>query len=61
MNRLPDAMLEHRIQQRTYEIHRTKANGSPLEDWLQVERQVLQEMSYCHSGFSRALQEKTEN
>lgn len=44
-----------------YEIHQSKANGSPLEDWLQAERQVLQEISYRHDGFSRAMQEKTEN
>jgi hypothetical protein len=36
MDRLPDAMLEHRIQQRAYEIHQTKVTGSPLEDWLEA-------------------------
>ena len=50
MNPLPDSMLEHRIQQRAYEIHQTKANGSQLEDWLEAERQVLQEINYCHDG-----------
>jgi hypothetical protein len=51
MDRLPDAMLQHRIQQRAYEIHQTKENGSPLEDWLEAERQVLREISYAHDGF----------
>jgi len=54
MDRLPDVMLEHRVQQRAYEIHQTKANGSPLEDWLQAERQILQEISYGRDGFRRA-------
>ena len=54
MDRLPDVMLEHRIQQRAYEIHQTKANGSPLEDWLQAEGQVLQETIYGRDGFRRA-------
>jgi len=61
MNRLPDAMLEHRIQQRAYEIHQTNANGSPLDDWLEAEHQVLQEISYCHDGFRRVIQEQTEH
>ena len=54
MDRLPDVMLDHRIQQRAYEIHQSKANGSPLEDWLQAERQILQEISYGRDGFRRA-------
>ena len=54
MDRLPDIMLDHRIQQRAYEIHQSKANGSPLEDWLQAERQILQEISYGRDGFRRA-------
>jgi Protein of unknown function (DUF2934) len=58
MNRLPDSMLEHRIQQRAYEIHQTKANGSPLDDWLEAERQVLQEISYCQDGLARAIPQK---
>jgi hypothetical protein len=51
MDRQPDAMLHHRIQQRAYEIHQNKASNSPLEDWLEAERQVLREVSYCHDGF----------
>ena len=51
MDRVPDAMLQHRIQQRAFEIHETKANGSQLEDWLEAERQVLQEISHAHDGF----------
>ncbi len=54
MDRLPDIMLDHRIQQRACEIHQSKANGSPLEDWLQAERQILQEISYGRDGFRRA-------
>jgi hypothetical protein len=54
MDRQPDAMLEHRIQQRAYEIHQKKANGSPLEDWLEAERQVLREVRYSHDRFSYA-------
>ena len=54
MDRLPDIMLDHRIQQRAYEIHQSKTNGSPLEDWLQAERQILQEISYGRDGFRRA-------
>ena len=50
MDRLPDSMLEHRVQQRAFEIYQTKANGSRLEDWLEAERQVLQEISHCHDG-----------
>ena len=50
MDRLPDSMLEHRIQQRAYEIHQANANGSQLEDWLEAERQVLREISHCHDG-----------
>jgi hypothetical protein len=61
MERLPDAMLEHRIQQRAFEIHQTKANGSPLEDWLQAERQILQEISYAHDGLRlEATQERKQ-
>jgi hypothetical protein len=55
MDRLLDAMLDHRIQQRAYEIHQTKANGSPLDDWLEAERQVLQEISYAHDGFRHGV------
>jgi hypothetical protein len=51
MERLPDAMLQHRIQQRAYEIHQTTADSSALDDWLEAERQVLQEISYSHDGF----------
>jgi hypothetical protein len=58
MERQPDAMLEHRIQQRAYEIHETRANGSPMQDWLEAERQVLQEISHCHDGFRRVVQEQ---
>jgi hypothetical protein len=54
MDQPPDVMLDHRIQQRAYEIHQSKANGSPLEDWLQAERQILQEISYGRDGFRRA-------
>ena len=54
MDRLPDVMLDHRIQQLAYEIHQSKGNGSPLEDWLQAERQILQEISYGRDGFRRA-------
>ena len=60
MERLPDAMLEHRIQQRAYEIHQTKANGSPFDDWLEAEREVLHEISHCHDGFGVSLKERPQ-
>ncbi|MCU1244024.1 MAG: hypothetical protein JWO71_4750 [Candidatus Acidoferrum typicum] len=61
MDRLPHAMLEHRIQQRAYEIHQAKVTGSPVEDWLEAERQVLREISYCHDGYAyEAAQEQRQ-
>jgi hypothetical protein len=61
MNRQPDAMLEHRIQQRAYEIHQNKASSSPLEDWLEAEREVLREVSYCHDRFiQEAIQQSKQ-
>jgi Protein of unknown function (DUF2934) len=53
MDSRPDSMLEHRIQQRAYEIHQTNATGSPLEDWLEAERQVLREVGRWRDGLSR--------
>jgi hypothetical protein len=41
----PDAMLEHRIRQRAYEIYEAKLHRSDLQDWLQAEREVLDEIS----------------
>lgn len=41
----PDAMLEHRIRQRAYQIYESKLHYSDLQDWLQAEREVLDEIS----------------
>jgi Protein of unknown function (DUF2934) len=41
----PNAMLEHRIRQRAYELYQTRVQGSDLQDWLQAEREVLAEIS----------------
>jgi hypothetical protein len=41
----PDAMLQHRIKQRAYELYRAREDGSDLRDWLQAEREVLDEIT----------------
>jgi hypothetical protein len=42
----PDAMLEHRIRQRAYEIYQARQENPALYDWLQAEREVLMEMKH---------------
>jgi hypothetical protein len=61
VERLPDVMLQHRIQQRAYEIHQTKANGSSLEDWLEAERQVLREIRHARDGFRNQTTQEHEH
>lgn len=39
----PDAMLEHRIRQRAYEIYQARLGNPALYDWLQAEREILKE------------------
>ena len=41
----PDAMLEHRIQQRAYELYQARLQRPELHDWLQAERDVLHEIT----------------
>ena len=41
----PDAMLEHRIRQRAYEIYHARVKDANLQDWLQAEREVLDEIT----------------
>jgi hypothetical protein len=40
----PDAMLEHRIRQRAYEIYQSRLENPPLRDWLEAEREILEEI-----------------
>jgi Protein of unknown function (DUF2934) len=45
----PNAMWEHRIRQRAYEIYETRLRNTcrppnELEDWLEAEREVLHEI-----------------
>ncbi|HZQ22300.1 MAG TPA: DUF2934 domain-containing protein [Terriglobales bacterium] len=44
---LPDAMLEHRIRSRAYEIFEQRGfrDGQALEDWLKAEKEVLRTTS----------------
>jgi hypothetical protein len=39
----PDAMLEHRIRQRAYEIYLARLENPALHDWLQAECEILKE------------------
>jgi hypothetical protein len=39
----PDAMLEHRIRQRAYEIYHARLENPALYDWLQAEHEILNE------------------
>jgi hypothetical protein len=39
----PDAMLEHRIRQRAYEIYHARLENPALYDWLQAEHEILKE------------------
>jgi hypothetical protein len=57
MDRLPDTMFEHRIQQRAYETHQTKANGSSLEECPHCRkiRHLPTSRSEVSSGVGRAL------
>jgi Protein of unknown function (DUF2934) len=41
----PAAMLEHRIRQRAYELYQVRVQGFALQDWLQAERDVLDEIT----------------
>jgi hypothetical protein len=52
----PDAMLEHRIRQYAYELYQVRVQGSDLQDWLQAEREVLDEIT-CSREPAAALSE----
>jgi hypothetical protein len=41
-----DAMLEHRIRQRAYQIYQARLDNAALYDWLQAEREILAEMRH---------------
>jgi hypothetical protein len=40
----PDAMLEHRIRQRAYEIYQARLKNPAFHDWLQAEHEILEEI-----------------
>jgi Protein of unknown function (DUF2934) len=40
----PDAMLEHRIRQRAYEIYQSRLKNPALRDWLEAEHEILEEI-----------------
>jgi hypothetical protein len=42
----PDAMLEHRIRQRAYEIYLARLGNPALHDWLQAECEILKETTH---------------
>jgi hypothetical protein len=42
----PDAMLEHRIRQRAYEIYLARLGNPALHDWLQAECELLKETTH---------------
>ena len=44
--RAPDSMLEHRIRQRAHDIYQARQEDPALYDWLQAEREILEEMSH---------------
>jgi len=54
MNSL-DAMLEHRIRQRAYEIYLARLGNPALHDWLQAECEILKETT--HFDQSRSVPE----
>lgn len=41
---ITDAMTEHRIRLRAYEIYLSRISNPPLADWLQAEREILEEI-----------------
>jgi hypothetical protein len=51
----PDAMLEHRIRQRAYEIYLARLGNPALNDWLQAECEILKETT--HFERSRSVPE----
>jgi hypothetical protein len=40
-----EPMVQHRIRQRAYELHQTRERGSPIQDWLEAEEEVLDEIA----------------
>jgi len=49
----PDAMLEHRIRQRAYEIYHARLENPALYNWLQAEHEILKETKQFASGVTQ--------
>jgi hypothetical protein len=49
----PDVMIEQRIRQRAYEIYLARIANPALADWLQAEREILEELG--RAGVNRPL------
>jgi hypothetical protein len=50
----PDAMLEHRIRQRAYEVYQARLDNPALYDGLQAQHEILEQMRHFDRSQSKS-------